>query len=206
MVNLTLILFTLLFSTSTWAQVGPSQAEITSVQLQGAGCDETTAAVSFSPDLQDLSILFDNYILEAGAQNVNIRTLRSELNCQVKVGIRIPRGWSFAFSGVDYRGFADIPRGVDGYQRLIFQNPMSPMVSMREARFRGPASSNYEFSGRQKRLIWSVCGQTHLDITLLSVLGVQYHMRGHYPDALVALDSQDMSLKQSLQIVWRQCR
>lgn len=203
----TLFLLTTVFSTLLWAQGAPQGAQITDVTMSGAGCKEATASVTLSPDSTELSILFDNFILEANASNVNPVNLRSETSCTVAIDFQIPRGWQMSFVGVDYRGFASIPAYAQGYQRFLYQAPNMPAVSMREAAFRGPVDENYTFSAKQKpgRNTWTPCGATNFRLPMKAILGVYYLKRGHYPDAMMALDSQDLSLSQDFQVAWNRC-
>lgn len=195
-------------STQLWAQSAPQGAQITNVTMGGGGCKAATASVILSPDGTELSVLFDNFILDANASNVNLKNLRSELSCTVRVDLAIPYGYQMAFTGVDYRGFAGLPDNtIQGYQRLLFQVPGMPATSMREASFRGPVNDNYTFSAMQKpgREVWTPCGKTSVRLPLTSVLGVYFTKRGHYPSSLMVLDSQDMSLSQDLHVIWRRC-
>src|SRR5690606_9780194 len=102
----------------------------------------------------------------------------------------------------DYRGFAAIPQSAQGYQRFLYQAPNMPAVSMREAVFRGPYNDNYIFSAQQKpgRSSWTACGLRDFRMPMTAIIGVYYHQRGHYPDAIVMLDSQDIGMSQSFQV------
>jgi hypothetical protein len=203
----TLILLASIFSTALWAQTAPQGAQITNVTMGGGGCSNSTASVILSPDGTELSVLFDNFILNANASNVNQKNLRAETSCSVNVDMYIPYGYQMAFTGVDYRGYANIPNTAQGYHRLLFQMANTPVTSMREATARGPFDSTYFFSAAQKpgREVWTACGQTNVRLPLTSVLGVAYSIRGHYPDAIISLDSQDMSMSNDLHIIWRRC-
>jgi hypothetical protein len=203
----TLLILATLISTSVWAQSAPQGAQITGVTMQGTGCKSATASVILSPDGKELSVLFDNFILNANGSNVNPKNLRSELSCTVNVNMYIPYGYQMAFTGVDYRGYAMAPAKTQAYQRLLFQVPGMPITSMRDALFQGPYDNNYTFTALQKpgREVWTACGQTQMKLPLTAVLGVYYQQRGYYPDAMVALDSQDMSLSQDLHVMWRRC-
>lgn len=189
------------------AQDAPPFARISNVSLSGSGCSSATAAVTLSPDEKDLSILFDNFILEAKSSNVNSSTLRSETSCNVNIDLQIPSGWQMAFVSVDYRGFAALPAGTMGYQRFLYQAPGMQVVSMREADYNGPFNNNYTFSAPQKpsRYAWTPCGLSTFRMSLTAILGVYYLKRGVYPDAMMGLDSQDWSMKQNFHVAWARC-
>ncbi|MCE3009491.1 MAG: DUF4360 domain-containing protein [Proteobacteria bacterium] len=189
------------------AQNAPSSAVIQNVSLSGSGCSEATAAVSLSTDLQDLSILFDNFVLEADSASMNPRNFTVEKTCTVSFDVVIPAGWAFSFRGVDYRGFANLPARIQGYQRLLYQAPQSPITSMRDASFMGPYQGNYTFQAAQKpgRNSFTPCGMQTVRLNMNAVLGVRFPGRGAHPVAMMALDSQDLSMKQTLQMEWRRC-
>lgn len=189
------------------AQNVPSSAVIQNVSLSGSGCSEASAAVSLSTDLQDLSILFDNFVLEAKSSAMNPRNFTVEKNCVVSFDVVIPPGWAFSFRSVDYRGFANLPSRVQGYQRLLYQAPQSPITSMRDASFMGPYQGNYTFQAAQKpgRNTFTPCGLQTVRLNMNAVLGVRFPGRGNHPEAMMALDSQDLSMKQTLQMDWRRC-
>lgn len=207
-VKTAILAFTTILSTTLWAQGAPGGAQITDVSMAGPGCRDASASVTLSPDNRALSILFDNFILEASASNVNQTNLRAETHCTVHMGISIPRGWQMSLVGVDYRGFADIPAQAIGYQRFLYQIPGMQIVSMRDATARGPYSNNYTFSAMIKpgRSAWTPCGATHVRLPMTAVLGVAYQRRGHYPQALMMLDSQDLDMAQKFQVAWQRCR
>lgn len=203
----TLFVLATVFSTALWAQQAPQGAQITGVQMSGSGCREASASATLSPDSRELSILFDNFILDANASLVNQQNLRAETKCTVAIDFAIPHGWQMALTGVDYRGFAAIPAEAVGYQRFLYQVAGMPAVSMREATFRGPHNDNYTFSAAQKpgRFAWTQCGVSNVRLPMTAVIGVAYQRRGHYPPATVALDSQDLSLSQDFQVAWQRC-
>ncbi len=202
------VLSSVFISTASWAQEAPQGAQIVGVSLAGPGCRNATAGVAISPDAKDLSILFDEFFLNADASNVNPRNLRSEVSCNVNIEMQIPRGWQMALVGVDYRGFAGLPAGATGYQRFLYQGPNMPIVSLREATFSGPYNNNYIFQAQQKpsRLAYTPCGISNFRLAMTAVLGVAYAHRGNYPAAMMSVDSQDLSVKQSFQVSWLRCR
>ena len=72
----------------------------------GSGCPRGSAAVALSPDAKSLSILFDNFIVEAGGDSGR-RTARK--TCNVAIPVHVPQGYSVSILKIDYRGFNSIP-------------------------------------------------------------------------------------------------
>ena len=202
------VLTIILASILAEAQSSPDEAIISAVQLQGSGCEETTATVSLSPDAKDLSILFDNYSVEIGEGSANPTLLQAKKNCQVFMDMNLPRDWQFAFKAVDYRGFMAIPSSAWAFHRFTYVAPNQLISSMREASFQGEQNTDYTVHIEQSdaKLTWSTCGQTSQKIQLLSQLAVQYFPRSTDRSiAQISLDSADTSIRQHFSVELRKC-
>ena len=201
------LMVTMMTGWAALAADAPSSAEIIGVTLQGSGCSQVTASATISPDLKDLSVLFDNMSVATDQAKVNQRTLTQELGCEALIDIAVPAGWSFAFTGADYRGFASPASGTQVYQKLLFSAPGMPIVSMRDARFNAPYNGEYFFQALQKpgRYAYSSCGSGVVRISLNAIVGIYFQNRGQYPQSMITLDSQDMSLAQTAHMEWRRC-
>ncbi len=190
------------------AQTTPEGAQVLAVQVEGTGCDQTTAAISLSPDARDLSVLFDNYTVEIGQGSQNPSLLKAQKNCRIFIDMNIPMGWQFAFRAVDYRGFAAVPSSAWAFHRFSYIAPNQLISSLREASITGPQNKDYavHFEQKPSRLTWSPCGQPQQKIQLLSQLGVQYFPRSSDRSlAQISLDSADASFRQNFSIEWRRC-
>ena len=195
---------------SIWAeaQTAADPIVITSVRLEGTGCEETTAAVSLSPDSQDLSVLFDNYSVEIGEGSSNPTLLRAQKNCNIFIDLHTPRDVQFAFKAVDYRGFVILPASAWAFHRFTYVSPNQQIVSMREASHQGASNQDYSvhFQQRAERMTWSPCGVQDQKIQLVSQLGVQFFPRSTDRSiAQISLDSADASFRQNFSIEWRKC-
>lgn len=201
--------FTILaYSFSSLAQSAPEKAEITGVQVQGSGCDASNTSITLSPDLKDMSVLFDNYSVEIGLGSAAGIVNGLQKNCQILVDISIPRGWQYAFKAVDYRGFVALPASAWAFHRFTTIVPNAPIVTAKEVTHNGPLNGNYTYHTEVKpgRETYSPCNQTQQRITLLSQMAVNFFPRTtDRSNAILALDSADTSFKQDLTIVWRQC-
>lgn len=190
------------------AQTVPENAAVLGVEVQGSGCDQTTAAISLSPDAKDLSILFDNYSVEIGQGSANPSLLTAQKNCKIFIDMNIPLGWQFAFRAVDYRGFMAVPASAWAFHRFTYVAPNQLISSLREASFTGPQNKDYavHVEQRKERLTWSPCGQSQQKLQLLSQLSVQYFPRSTDRSlAQISLDSADSSFRQNFSIEWRKC-
>lgn len=85
------------------ASIGPAFAndkvEILGAEYGGSGCPEGSASVSVSPDGQELSILFDQFVA-LGNKGAERRK-----SCNMSIPIQVPQGFQISLYDADYRGY-----------------------------------------------------------------------------------------------------
>lgn len=206
----------LLSRLTTQAQV-PSGVQIANVQAVGTGCPQGSFSANISPDGQAFSLLLDNYIAESSFQNPI-----SRLMCEVRVSIRVPRGWSYSVISADYRGYAYAEVGtVVTHQGLYSFDGSRPRnerpgfgdggtYSFRAQEFRGPYNNNYYIRHTIDPRIapWSPCRNDDLQTLHITTFLMARNLNSASQlQAQINLDSIDGSLQaQSYQLQWRQCR
>lgn len=192
---------------SAFAQV-PESATISDVQFAGNGCRTNNTTVILSPDLKDLSVLFDEYTAEIGSGTKNPNARQDRTVCNLRLKMSIPPGWQYAFKSVDYRGFVNLPAQTVATHRLTFVTSGQPIPSLRDANHTGPKVENYtlSFEVKPSRYIWSPCGVTQHPININSDLSVQYMVaKSNHEQAQILIDSADFSSRQTIGLVWRRC-
>lgn len=167
----------------------------------GNGCPSGSASVTLSPDRKSLSVLFDQYIVEAGGGTGKSIDRKS---CNLAIPVHIPQGYSISVFQVDYRGFNALPYGARSQFSVeyFFAGSRGP----RQVKsFRGPTSANYELTDRlaAEALVWTPCGaQTNLRVnTNMLVQGSAYG-----ETAMATVDSADVTAGLVYHIQWRRCR
>lgn len=196
------------WSAIVWGQSAPNRANINNVTISGSGCEESTASAMISPDMKDLSLLFDNLSVEIGNGSPNGKITTLQKNCRVDIDIDVPRGWQYAFKSVDYRGFVALPSSAWGFHRLATMSANSIVPSLKEVTHRGPLNEEYTFhvESRPDRYVWSTCISGSHKMIFYSQLGVSFYPKfSDRSNAIVSLDSKDFSMRQSVGVVWRQC-
>ena len=88
------------------ATAGAAEIKLGEPQYGGTGCPAGSASVALSPDQTAISILFDQYVVEAGGSKAFDRK-----NCNIAIPVRVPNGYSVSVFAIDYRGFTGIPAG-----------------------------------------------------------------------------------------------
>ncbi|WEZ85855.1 DUF4360 domain-containing protein (plasmid) [Rhizobium sp. 32-5/1] len=74
----------------------------------GSGCPSNSVSATLSPDAKALSLLFDEYIVQAGGETGKSFDRKT---CNVAIPVHVPQGRSVSVLAVDYRGFNQPPRG-----------------------------------------------------------------------------------------------
>lgn len=196
------------WSLISWGQSAPERAEIRNVTMSGSGCEDAAASASISPDFKELSLLFDNHLVEIGNGSPNPRLMSLQKNCRVDVDLYVPRGWQYAFKSVDYRGFAALPASAWGFHRLATLSGNAVVPTLREVMHKGPINNDYTFhvESRPDRYAWSSCITGNHRMIFYSQLGVSFYPKlTDRSNAIVSLDSKDFSMRQSVGLVWRRC-
>ena len=186
---------------------------------RGTGCPEGTASVALTDDKKTLSVLFDEYVVEAGenadVDPQNIRKGRTFKNCRVTIPLDVPAGFHVAVVQVDHRGFVSVPEGGKAaFASAVFFR--SRNQNRRQARangtfvrrrmvFDGPTDEDYILSSQLEQPMWSPCGQNvHLKIN--TRLWAQSNQSGD--DVLATVDSVDVNANDSktvYHLLWQRC-
>ncbi len=166
----------------------------------GNGCPAGSASVTMSPDQTQLSILFDQYMVEAGGSTGKTLDRKS---CNIAIPVTVPQGWSISLFQVDYRGFNSLPAGARSQMNAEYFFAGSRGLRYTST-FRGPQAQDYMVSDAMlaEAVVWSACGaQTNLRVNT-SIL-VQTNARRE--QALATVDSADVQAGLIYHVKWRRC-
>ena len=137
------------------ASVGPAFAndkvEILGAEYGGNGCPEGSASVSVSPDGQELSVLFDQFIA------LGNKAAESRKSCNMSIPIKVPQGFQISLYDADYRGY--IAPDTVGRLRAeyFFAGQRGPVISRT---FRGENDYNVRDQLVTVADVWSRCGDS----------------------------------------------
>jgi len=104
----------------------PGSVQIRQVSYGGTGCPQGSVGYTIATDLSTVTIIFDSYLATIGP-DVKVQETRS--NCQLNFDLTYPGGFQFSVLSADYRGYAQLDKGVKGTMK-----------------------SNYYFSGQSKQV------------------------------------------------------
>lgn len=164
----------------------------------GTGCPAGSASVTLSPDQDALSILFDNYVAEAGGGR---RVDRK--SCNISVPVQVPSGYSVAVFQVDYRGFNSIPRGAQSRfdAEYFWAGARGPRISRT---FVGPVNDVYSVTDGliATALVWTPCSAS---VTLRVNTSMMAQSNARSEQTLATVDSADISSGLIYHLQWRRC-
>lgn len=166
----------------------------------GTGCPYGTASATLSPDAKSLSILFDNYVAEAGGSTG--RTLDRK-SCNISIPVHVPQGYSVSIFQVDYRGYNYLPQGATSTfgVEYFFAGSRGPRYSRT---FRGELDRDYLISNTlaASAVVWSDCGQ---DVILRSNSNIRLMTNRYREQAMTTVDSTDIRAGLIFHLAWRRC-
>lgn len=166
----------------------------------GTGCPAGSASITLSPDETAISVLFDNFVAEAGGMTGKRVDRKS---CNLTIPVSVPQGYSVAIFSVDFRGFNSIPYG--GYSRLDAEYFWAGIRGPRTSEtFYGGLNDNYIHSDSliASSMVWSACGQS-VNLRVNSSMMASTNSRRE--QILSTVDSVDLTSGMIYHIQWRRC-
>lgn len=167
----------------------------------GSGCPSDTVSATLSPDKKSLSILFDDYLVEAGP---SIGKKMARKNCQLAIPVHVPNGFSVSLMSVDYRGYLFLPRRAQSVftAEYFFAGIRGPRL---QKRFRGGMDDDYMISEKLVILAdsWSKCGE---DVNLRIATSMRLRNTDRREDAMATVDSIDMKSGILYKLQYRKCK
>ena len=165
----------------------------------GTGCPLHSAAVALSPDQSALSILFQEYVVEAGGERAFDRK-----NCDIAIPVRVPQGYSVSVFAIDYRGFVGIPAGGSAQLNVNYFLAGGGRGVRTSKTFSGPQSSDYLKSDRlgMEAIVWTGCGA---DTILRTSTTLLVRSNSRRQQALATVDSMDVQSGLTYHLQWRRC-
>ena len=164
----------------------------------GTGCPGGSVSATLSPDATSLSLLFDEYLVEAGG-DTGKRFDRK--GCNIAIPVHVPQGMTVAVLAIDYRGYNNLPRGADSQFTVeyFFAGARGPTFTRK---FTGARDEDYLIQNRltAQTVVWSACGA---DVNLRTNSSIRVNSRGE--QALATVDSQDVNAAIVYQLQWQRC-
>jgi hypothetical protein len=165
----------------------------------GTGCPDGSASVTLSEDMKSLSIIFDEYYVEAGGTTNKSFDRKS---CNVAIPVHVPQGLSISVLAIDYRGANILPAGANSQFNVeyFFAGAKGPTF---QKTFKGELDEEYLIQNKltAQSLVWSKCG---VDVNLRTNSSIRVTTKQN-KQALATVDSQDVSAAIKYILQWKSC-
>lgn len=191
----------LLASTQVASAHNLGAVTIEKVGYAGNGCPAGSASVVLASDKKSVSVLFDDYIAEAGGHGQ--RTFDRK-KCDIAFGLKVPNGLSVALIDADYRGFTDLPRRAKATftRDYFFAGSRGPRL---KKTWKGSRSDDFTVRDRMGVMsrVYSRCGA---DVILRSKTAATVRTR-RGQEAMMSVDSADLTSKTVFRynFSWKKC-
>jgi hypothetical protein len=166
----------------------------------GTGCPAGSASVSLSPDSSAISILFDQYVAQAGGA-----TAFDRKNCNIAIPVHVPQGLSVAIMAIDYRGFVQLPAGARANLQVNYFLAGQGRGVTSNKSFYGASSQNYLTTDRLgfQSIVWTACGA---DTILRANTSMLVNSNSQREQAMATVDSADIDSGLIYHIQWKTCQ
>ncbi|KAF2264981.1 hypothetical protein CC78DRAFT_216473 [Lojkania enalia] len=177
----------------------PGTVYVEKVSWAGTGCPPDSAVADIAEQGTVVSLGFSKYVAGTGT---GMTAADSRKNCDVRITLHYPQGWTWTVASTDLRGYARIPQGCSARLGAVyyFSGQSTEYSSM--IPFNGPVDNNYRVTSMvpTESLIWSRCGVTGPLFNINSQAIVTCTK-----DALLGVDTQDTRFEMKLHLEWQKC-
>ncbi len=165
----------------------------------GTGCPQGSASATLSPDAKELSIIFDQFVVEAGGAARQL----SRKSCNISIPVHVPNGFSISLIDADYRGYVSLPRQASATfaAEYFFAGQRGPIFSKT---FFGLTDTDYMLEDTLGIManVWSACG---VSVNLRVNASMRVMTNRQMQEALATVDSADFSAGIVYKIAYRRC-
>lgn len=167
-----------------------------------------------------MTLVYDAYVASIGP---NVPVTEQRKNCQLTVELEYPGGFQYSIMSADYRGYANIEKGVSGTLKstyyfagqapqvcVLLSEPafVSLLICLKtstEYQFVGPVNGDYvkHDEADSTSVVMSPCGSKG------NLLNINSQVRLQSSDSkakgLLTTDSTDLKFKQVVYVQWKKC-
>jgi hypothetical protein len=184
---------------ATAKKAKPDSFAIERIDCSGEGCPPASVSASATADAGAFIVLYSRMYAQAAP---NVDAAFAKRKCQLHLQLAVPKGWSYALTAVDFRGFAALDASVDASEESSYH--MSGESPETTAAFRRHGAFEDEFAvediGANAPPYWSRCGGgKNLMITTTIAVDAGANRAG---SGLLELDDVDGQL---FHVAWRPC-
>ncbi|WP_229789414.1 DUF4360 domain-containing protein [Pilimelia terevasa] len=163
----------------------------------GTGCPHDSVTSSLSDGGRAITLMYSRF------EATTDRAAEMIKRCTSKLKLHYPDGYTYAVVAVDHRGFHDLPAGAVGQLGAQYYfTGLEGEVAARH-RFEGPRSTTFHQRHEVATEVWAPCG-ADLTFNINTSVAVS-RGSGATSRATMAIDSQDGSVSEQLNLKWKRC-
>lgn len=192
-----IVLAAMVLATAAEAQVSLGQPA-----YGGTGCPAGSASATLTDDGSVLSILFDQFVVEAG--NTTGRRIDRK-NCSLRIPVNVGQGYQVALIAFDYRGFVAVPWGGQAVFDASYAYIGQPTPVRFSKSFGGGSNQNYSVKNEliSTTVTWSPCGR---QVMLEANASMRVMSNSSMQQAMASIDSVDVTAGLLYKVQWRRCQ
>ncbi|MGI0119389.1 DUF4360 domain-containing protein [Zooshikella sp. RANM57] len=204
------LLVAVAFSTAiAQAQTDPvtpphGQVYVKDITYGGSGCPQGSVGVSVADSGLNFGVSFDEYIAGIGP---DFSRADKRKNCDLRVNLHVPSGYSYTIADVNYRGYADLDRGIIGKFKTNYRFQGERLEAGFVQSTRGPVSEDILVSDSLdlEAFVWSACGATAPVVLQTKLQLAKTRMAASDAGGVLGVDSIEGKLTHEYSLVWRRC-
>lgn len=180
------------------------QVKVKSIVYGGSGCPQNTVATSVAKTGLNFGISFDDYVAGIGS---GFARHDKRKNCELRIELSAPSGYSYSIVDVNYRGYADLDSGINGtfVSRYHFQGEKDHGELTRSVRGRINRDFTVSDSLDVESFVWSQCGATAPVVLTTQLKLKKTHTAGAGAEGVVGIDSVESKLTHQYGLKWKRC-
>ncbi|BAL91012.1 hypothetical protein AMIS_57920 [Actinoplanes missouriensis 431] len=173
------------------------------VKTNGTGCPPGSAEVIVSPDNKAFTVSYSKFVAQVGPETAATDVRK---NCQLLLNVLVPDGYTYAVAGVDYRGYANLQKGVTATESAFYYFQGESHTTEIKHELVGYLADEWQHSDRVP-----VESMSFLDCDNKRYLSVNTELKVDPANAdrsvtnWVAMDSIDGDLETTYHVAWKRC-
>ncbi|KAJ4332275.1 hypothetical protein N0V87_008513 [Didymella glomerata] len=180
----------------------PGQVKISKIGTGGTGCPQGTVSTIISDDRSVVTLIYDSYVASIGP---GIAVTEQRKNCQLTLELEYPGGFQYSILSADYRGYANIEKGITGTLKSTYYFASKAPQTSTEYTFNGPVTGDYlkHDEADSTSTVMSPCGSKGNLLNINSQ--VRLTSTNSKATGLLTTDSTDLKFKQVVYVQWKKC-
>jgi len=176
------------------------EVRVEKVTWAGTGCPPGSVVHDIGEDASVVSLSFSEYVAGTGT---GMKATDARKNCNVRMTMSYPEGWSYTVASTILRGWAQIPKDCSANLGATYFFSGEKDDAFCQSTFKGPLAENYKHSAEVDTLVWSKCGKKDKEGPMFNV-NSQASVSCK-KDALLGVDTQDTKFEMKMLLQWKKC-